>query len=199
MNTELEEMREQLATLKKKLEKQEIISERLISKTKESLEKDMTTVRRQYRIGRISNFFAVPLIYYIVVYQLGLSVPFGIATAIWAFVTFVIFFLRKGHLYNLHSDNLLEAQLKVTTLKQHHRKWLKFDYLSLVFWWAWFGWEIYRKSTMENAGDVPVRLYFGFVIGGLIGILISIWQVVKTQRRYQRMLDQIEDLKTESQ
>ena len=159
-------MREQLDLLKKKLEKQEIISERLISKTKESLEKDMATVRRQYRIGRISNFFAVPLIYY---------------------------------LYNLQSDNLLEAQLKVTTLKQHHRKWLKFDYLSLAFWLAWLGWEIYRKSTTENAGDVPVRLYFGFVIGGLIGILISIWQVVKTQRRYQRMLDQIEDLKTESQ
>ena len=87
-------MREQLAVLKKKLEKQEIVNDRLLSKTKESLEKDMTTVRRQYRIGRISNFFAVPLIYYIVVYQLGLSVPFGIATAIWAFVTFVIFFLR---------------------------------------------------------------------------------------------------------
>ena len=50
-------MREQLDLLKKKLEKQEIISERLISKTKESLEKDMATVRRQYRIGRISNFF----------------------------------------------------------------------------------------------------------------------------------------------
>ena len=197
MNTELEEMREQLATLKKKLEKQEIVNDRLLSKTKESLEKDMTTVRRQYRIGRISNFFAVPLIYYIVVYQLGLSVPFGIATAIWAFVTFVIFFWRKGHLYNLQSDNLLEAQQKVTTLKQRHSKWLRFDYLSFVFWMAWFVWEIYRKSTMENAGDVPVRLYFGFVIGFLIGILINIWKVVETQRRYQRMLDQIEDLKAE--
>ena len=39
MNTELEEMREQLATLKKKLEKQEIVNDRLISKTKEALEK----------------------------------------------------------------------------------------------------------------------------------------------------------------
>ena len=87
--------------------------------------------------------------------------------------------------------------MKVTTLKQHHRKWLKFDYLSLAFWLAWLGWEIYRKSTMENAGDVPVRLYFGFVIGFLIGILINIWKVVETQRRYQRMLDQIEDLKAE--
>lgn len=199
MNTELEEMREQMAVLRKKLEKQEIVNDRLISKTKESLEKDMATVRRKYRMGRISNFLAVPLIYYIVVYQLGLSVPFGIATAIWAFVTFVIFFLRKGHLYNLQSDNLLEAQQKVTTLKQRHSKWLKFDYLSLVFWMAWFVWEIYRKSTMENAGNVPVRLYFGFVIGFLIGILINIWKVVETHRRYQRMLDQIEDLKAECQ
>ena len=199
MNTELEEMREQLDVLKKKLEKQEIVNDRLVSKTKESLEKDMATVRKKYRIGYIGNFLSAPLVYYIVVYQLGLSVPFGIATAIWALVTFVFFSWRKGHLYDLHSDNLLEAQLKVATLKQYYSKWLKFDYLSLVFWWAWFGWEIYRKSTMENAGDVPVRLYFGFVIGGLIGILISIWKVVKTQRRYQRMLDQIEDLKTESQ
>ena len=189
-------MREQLATLKKELEKQEIVNDRMISKTKESLEKDLITVRRKYRTGYIVNFLSAPLIYYIVVYQLGLSVIFGIATAIWALVTFVFVFWRKGHLYNLHSDNLLEAQLKVTTLKQHHRKWLKFDYLSLVFWWAWFGWEIYRKSTMENAGDVPVRLYFGFVIGCLIGILINIWNFVKTQRRYQRMLDQIEDLST---
>lgn len=192
-------MREQLATLKKKLEKQEIVNDRLLSKTKESLEKDMATVRRKYRTGYIGNFLSAPLIYYIVVYQLGLSVIFGIATAIWALVTFVFVFWRKGHLYNLHSDNLLEAQLKVTILKQHHRKWLKFDYLSLVFWMAWFVWEIYRKSTMENAGDVPVRLYFGFVIGFLIGILINIWKVVKTQRRYQRMLDQIEDLKAEFQ
>ncbi|MBO7471426.1 MAG: hypothetical protein J6T78_06130, partial [Bacteroidaceae bacterium] len=168
MNTELEEMREQMAVLRKKLEKQEIVNDRLISKTKESLEKDMATVRRKYRMGRISNFLAVPLIYYIVVYQLGLSIAFGIVTAIWALVFFVIFFWRKSHLYNLQSDNLLEAQQKVTTLKQRHRKWLKFDYLSLVFWMAWFVWEIYRKSTMENAGNVPVRLYFGFVIGFLI-------------------------------
>ena len=192
-------MREQMTVLRKKLEKQEIVNDRLISKTKESLEKDMATVRRKYRMGYIVNFLEVPLIYYIVVYQLGLSIAFGIVTAIWALVFFVIFFWRKGHLYNLQSDNLLEAQQKVTTLKQRHRKWLKFDYLSLVCWLAWFGWEIYRKSTMENAGNVPVRLYFGFVIGFLIGILISIWKVVETQRRYQRMLVQLEDLKAECQ
>ena len=49
MNTELEEMREQMAVLRKKLEKQEIVNDRLISKTKASLEKDMATVRRKYR------------------------------------------------------------------------------------------------------------------------------------------------------
>jgi hypothetical protein len=199
MNTELEEMREQMATLKKKLEKQEIISERLISKTKESLKKDMATVRRQYRMGYIVNFITVPFFYYIMVYRLGLSMTFGIGTAIWALVTFVFFFWRKGHLYNLQSDNLLEAQRKVITLKQRYNKWLKLDYLSLICWMVWFGWEIYQKCTMENAGNVPVRLYFGFVIGFLIGIPIHIWKVVKTQRRYQRMLDQIEDLKAEDQ
>ena len=103
MNTELEEMRQQMAVLKKKLEQQEIVNERLISKTKESLEKDMATVRRKYKMGYVVSILMVPFFYYIVVYRFGLSVALGIFTAIWAFVTFIHYYWRKGHLYDMHS------------------------------------------------------------------------------------------------
>ena len=194
MNTELEEMRQQMAVLKKKLEKQEIVNDRLISKTKKSLEKDVATVRRKYKMGYVVGLFTVPFLYHLVVYRLGLSVAFGIGTAIWAFVNFIIFYWRKGNLYNIHSDNLLEAQRKASTLKQSYTKWLKIDYLCLACWFAWLVWEIYRKSTMEGTGGADTRLYFGFIIGMLIALPLNIWQVIKTQRRYQRILDQIDDL-----
>ena len=196
MNTELEEMRQQMAVLKKKLEQQEIVNDRLISKTKESLEKDMATVRRKYKMGYVVGIFAVPFLYYIVVYRFGLSVAFGIVSAIWGLVTFIHYYWRKGNLYNMHSDNLLEAQRKASTLKQSFTKWLKIDYVCLVCWLAWFGWEVYRKSTMGGAGGVP-PIYFGFFVGLLIALPFHIWRVIKRHRFYQRIIDQIEDLTTE--
>lgn len=197
MNTELEEMRQQMAVLKKKLEKQEIVNDRLISKTKESLEKDMATVRRKYRMGYVVSILAVPYLYYMTVYQFGGSVAFGIGTVIWALVTFSQYYWRKGNLYNMHSDNLLEAQRKASTLKRSFTRWLKIDYLCLACWLAWFAWEVHRKSTMGDAGGESTRLFFYFIVGMLIALPISIWQVIKTRRRYQRIIDQIEDLTAE--
>ncbi|MBQ7472399.1 MAG: hypothetical protein IJS97_08260 [Prevotella sp.] len=197
MNTELEEMRQQMAVLKKKLEQQEIISDRLISKTKESLEKDMATVRRKYRMGYVVSILAVPYLYYMVVYQFGGSVAFGIGTVIWALVNFIHYYWRKGNLYDMHSDNLLEAQRQASTLKQSYSKWIKIDYLFMACWLAWFTWEVHLKSTMEGTGDTP-RFYFVFIIGMLMALPLSIWQVIKTHRRYQRILDQIEDLTAEA-
>jgi hypothetical protein len=194
MNTELEEMRQQMAVLKKKLEQQEIVNDRLISKTKESLEKDMATVRRKYKMGYVVGILAVPLLYHIVVYRFGLSVTFGIGSAILGLFSFYQYYWRKGNLYNMHSDNLLEAQRKASTLKKSFTKWLKIDYLCLVCWLAWFGWEIYQKSTMEGAGNAHTRLYFGFIVGLVIALPLHIWKVIQTHRRYQRIIDQIEDL-----
>ena len=197
MNTELEEMRQQMAVLKKKLEQQEIVNDRLISKTKESLEKDMATVLRKYKMGYVVGILAVPLLYHIVVYIFGLSVTFGIGSAILGLVSLCQYYWRKGHLYNMHSDNLLEAQRKASTLKQSYSKWLKIDYLCLACWLAWFAWEVHRKSTMGDAGGETTRLCFGFIVGMLIALPLHIWQVIQTHRRYQRILDQIEDLTAE--
>ena len=194
MNTELEEMRQQMAVLKKKLEQQEIVNDRLISKTKESLEKDMATVRRKYKMGYVVSILMVPFFYYLVVNRFGFSVAFGIVTAIWALVTFIHYYWKKGHLFNMHSDNLLEAQRKASTLKQSYTKWLKIDYICLACWLAWFVWEIYQKSTMEGAGNAHTRLYFGFIVGLVIALPLHIWKVIQTHRRYQRIIDQIEDL-----
>ena len=198
MNTELEEMRQQMAVLKKKLEQQEIVNDRLISKTRESLEKDMATVRRKYKMGYVVSILMVPFFYYIVVYRFGLSVALGIFTVIWALSSFIHYYWRKGHLYNMHSDNLLEAQRKALTLKQgfFNSKWVKIDYICLVCFIAWFWWEVYQKSTMEGWNETT-RLRFGFIVGMVIALPFHIWRVIKRHRFYQRIIDQIEDLTTE--
>ena len=57
----------------------------------------------------------------------------------------------------------------------------------------------YQKCTTENLSDLPIPMYIGGAVGLIISIPFGIWNVIKTQRHYQKILDQIEDLKAESQ
>ena len=198
MNTELEEMREQLATLKKKLEKQEIISERLISKTKESLEKDLKSLGWKYKRQCIACLLTIPLCYYIFVHQCGFSVAFGICTGIISFISFAFIIWNRRKLYDhLLTDNLVEAQQRVSIAKKRHIWWVKNDYAMLIVWTVWYALEIYQKCTTENLSDLTIPMYIGGAVGLIISIPFGIWNVIKTQRHYQKILDQIEDLRTE--
>ncbi len=44
---------------------------------------------------------------------------------------------------------------------------------------------------------LPIPMYIGGAVGLIISIPFGIWNVIKTQRHYQKILDQIEDLRTE--
>ena len=57
----------------------------------------------------------------------------------------------------------------------------------------------YQKCTTENLSDLPIPMYIGGAVGLIISIPFGIWNVIKTQRHYQKILDQIEDLKAEFQ
>ena len=193
-------MREQMATLKKKLEKQEIISERLISKTKESLQKDLNSLGWKYKRQYIACLLMIPLSFDLFVHRGGFSMAFGIYSAIYFFITFAFILWNKNKLYDhLLTENLVEAQQRVSIAKKRYGDWVKYDYALLIVWSAWFVWEIYQKCTTEDVSQLPLPLYVGGIVGLTIGIPHGIWNVIKTQRRYQKILDQIEDLKAEGQ
>ena len=89
---ELEEMRQQMALLKKKLEKQEIINERMASKAKASLEKKVGLLNQGFKGGWILARLMIPLGYYEVVGKLGFSLAFFILFFTLSSKLFFIFF-----------------------------------------------------------------------------------------------------------
>lgn len=195
MNTELEEMRQQMAVLKKKLEQQEIINERITSRAKESVEKYMSKINKGYKQGLILAILMIPFFYYVFVYRLAFSIPFGIFSSLWT--PFRFFFPLKGlHKFDdksMQEDSLVVTQKKLIWTKQHYSKWFKYDLMLNIVYPCWLVWEVYQRGLV---GEL-LPLHIGLVVGVLCGFCIFLWAYFHQQRKYQEMLDQIEDLTAE--
>ncbi len=191
-NFELEEMRQQMAILKQKLEQQEIINERMTSKAREALEKDMDAMGKKNRRAYIILLFALPLIFYSLMKQYAFSTAFHISFMVYVVVAVAFMYWNKMDVHNhMLTANLIEAQRKVLLAKKHHSQWIIFDYLLFFVFLTWMLWEVYQKGNNHF-------LFIILIIFFSIGVPLSIWGNIQTQRRYQKMLDQIADLTEEN-
>ena len=161
---ELEEMRQQMALLKKKLEQQEIINERMASKTRESIEKNMRRYYMAYKWSWIMVLLMLPLCYWALVSRLGFSIPFFIFGYLLMVPISTYFSFRGDARFgdkNLLGGNLVEAQKILIMAKKLHGQWFKYGLL---------------------------------VICALCGFGMFLWGYFKRQRHYQKILDQIDEL-----
>ena len=82
-NFNLEEMRQQMTTLKNKLNQQEIVNDRLIRR---SMRNEVSNINRRYNIIMAIGILMVPYGYWCFVKLVGLSIFFWIATSIFMLI-----------------------------------------------------------------------------------------------------------------
>jgi hypothetical protein len=190
---QFEDMRQQMNTLKKKLNQQEIVNERLMRR---SMRNEVNTITRRYNIIMALGLFMVPYGYWCFVKLCGLSLFFWIVTSIFMLIcTGATFYTsRKISNPNLMYHNLVEARKKVASAKKFEADWLFFGIPAVILWMGWFLYETYQLHgcAIDNG------LFWGGCIGGIIGAICGTSVHVKTQRQYQEIIDQIEDLTEES-
>ena len=80
---ELEGMRQQLTTLKDKLNQQEILNDHIIRR---SMKKEVNNITRRYNIIMLIGLLMVPYGYWCFVKLCGLSILFWIATSIFMLI-----------------------------------------------------------------------------------------------------------------
>ena len=191
-NFDLENMRQQMTTLKNKLNQQEIINDRLIRR---SMRNEVNTITRRYYVIMAVGLFMIPYGYWCFVKLCGLSLSFWIVTSLFMLVcvgaTFYI--NRKISDPNLMNRNLVEARKIMASAKKFEANWLFFGIPAVVVWLGWFFYEIYQI----HGGAIDNGFFWGGCIGGLIGAICGLSLNFKTQRQYQDIIDQIEDLTTE--
>ena len=190
---ELESMRQQMNTLKNKLNQQEILNDRVMRR---SMRNEVNTITRRYYIIMAVGLFMVPYGYWCFVKLGGLSLFFWIVTSIFMLICVgaTYYTCRKINDPNLMNRNLVEARKKVASAKKFEADWLFFGIPAVVLWLGWFLYEVYQI----HGGAIDNGFFWGGCIGGIIGAICGLSLNFKTHRQYQAIIDQIEDITAEN-
>ena len=189
MDFELDEMRQQMAILKNKLDDQTIVNDRLIRR---AIKHSASTINKRYLIISIIAFAMIPYGYWVFVVLNGLSIPLWIAMSVLmlAVIGFCIYNgheMRKNEFVN---NNLLDIKRKTLKAKKRDAMWQYFGIPVAIIWTAWVGWEM----TQKLEGDFLKFFIPWFIICVTAGALIGLKVHFKTQRHYRDILEQIEDV-----
>ena len=185
---ELEEMKQQMALLKKKLEQQKIVNESVL---RSAMKKKLYGLNKRVRVIFIVGIFvAIWAPGYFTI--LGFSPLFCAATAVMllfsAFKTFQ--YHRKLWRLNFSQSNLIELSEQLTILRKRYKEWYKIAWCMIIPWFIWIIYEaysIYGEESVWFLGGSAV----GVIIGGLVGTRIN----NNIIRRADELLEQIDEYK----
>ena len=178
-----------MATLKKKLDKQEIVNDHII---RQSMKKAAGSINRTYLWLIVLGLLMVPYGYWVFVKELNFSIAFWIGTSIFMLVCTGANYYNKRNVNdaNLMSNNLVDARRRMVRAKKFENDWLFVGIPLLVMWLAWFFWEAYKINN--NLFNEPIS--WGACVGAVIGAAIGLSIHFKNQRQYKEIIEQIDEL-----
>ena len=194
---ELDDLRQQIASLKNKVDQQGRLNEALVKKT---IQGKMRSLHH--------NLFWYCLI-------LGLFVPFMVWDFIdsgmsWAFIIFTIvifagsfiaeYYINRMKISNMGED-LMETARKLMQMKQNRKKQLIIGFCTVAIWLPWYFYEIYKttvsKLAPEDMTTFILIILISMVAGGVFGLAIGLSFYRKMQRTNDEMIGQINELTRE--
>ena len=187
---ELEDLRQQMAAIKEKVDQQGHLNEELV---KEAIQSKMKGVHRtSFKLSLVA-LLCIPC-YIAMRYTYNFSWPFIIVT-----ILMLIGFVLADYLINRldvshMGDDLVVTARKLAQMKKNRSLSQKIGIVVTIPWLAWFCYE----SFMHRAITYGTADTWGYVITcfvcGIIGAIIGIRIFRKMQRANDEMIDQINEL-----
>lgn len=186
----LEEMRQQMAIFKNKLEAQELVTDRMIRETTKAKVKTINNVGRTSIICAVVCIAAFPVLRY----YIGFSWPLVAATC--AMMLFCIVATNYIH-RPLHDSKLMTSDVATVArimarFKRQYDNWLRYVTPSLLIpWLLWASYEYTEIMGVEGTARylTPLPLLVGAAIGGSIGYR----QHRKAVKMAEEIIDQFEE------
>ena len=192
MNTEFEDMRQQLNILKEKLQHQAIVNDQVFRR---SMKRNVMSISRRYTFVSILCILMIPYAYWAFVVMAGMSFYFWLATAVLMLVSFCYTIYNGRNLNSrLVERDLVDARMKVANAKKLDADWLMIGIPLTVLWLAYFFYEQYRISS----GDDWKYMVAAGAVGAIVGSAIGLWLHFKIQSDYEKIIDEIDDFTSQS-
>ena len=168
---ELDQLREQVALLKNKLDAQQIISQRSMLTT---IRKGVKDLKRKYTwplaiTGLIGGIYCFWAFYYF----FDFSLYFAIFTSLMMFVAATCFFIMHRRLdeVDISQRNLLTVASEITRFRKIWSNWPMYSVPVLMVWLFWL---VFEEATIIPEGAMRDGFFgggtFGLIVGGIIGI-----------------------------
>ena len=192
---ELEQMRAQLGILKQKLEKQDIVNERLMRK---SMKSKMSWINKYLVIV----IFAIPFVAFAMlpmVHEMNIS---------WWWYGFTLVMMTGSiiadwYINYMRDDvflrgNLVETAERLSRMKRLRLRQTIIGLCLIVIWLAWLFFELYTNTSAADPDSVQHVMGIGYMygsgIGAVLGLIIGLRLCFKLQRTNDEIINDIEEL-----
>ena len=185
---EMDAMRQQMSTLKKKLDQQEIVNDHII---RQSMRKTANSIKTRYYAIMALALLMIPYTYVVLVARLGISLAFWIGTAVFMLVCCGATYYNSlnVNIPNAMGRNLIEVSHRMARAKKFDANWLFFGIPAVIVWLGWLTWEFYQLDA-----ETARYMFYGIICGGVVGSILGFRMHNKTQEQYQEIIDAIEDI-----
>lgn len=182
----IEQMKQQLSTLKNKLDKEMIVNDRLM---RSIMNQKMKKINRERWMISSIILLGIPYCTWCFMFILNMSLVFTIVTDIFMSIALVYTYLMHKDVKKneLMEGNLVEVSHKTIKIKRMQANWLKFSIPFAVVWMSWF---VIENMNGINAKYIIIGGSVGAVIGGIIGTM----SYRKTRKMATEIIKQIEEL-----
>jgi hypothetical protein len=184
---ELQEMREQMAALKEKLNKQEVVNDRLI---RDVLIKKKKSVDKNIWFVGVCGLFTITVGNW-TFFDLGVSTWFLIGTTVLMLAGFLLTIIPHNWVKkaDIQSGNLLVAAKQARRLRKLYKDW---EIIGIVLSIIWVGWLFAELASAVDDKQLLYGLIGGCIFGGIIGGIVGLRVSRKTINTLDEMIQDIE-------
>ena len=166
---EMEEMRRQMAVLREKLEKEEILSDRLLRNT---MQNQVRSIRRRANLSIVAGVCVLtvgPMAFS----NLGTSTTFIVVTSLMMLVIMLLTVMMHSKLReaDVRDGELLAVARNARRLKDDYRRW---RYIGIPLMTAWLVWLVIEVVHGQNNPTDSLIMLTPVIIGGIIGGILGV-------------------------
>jgi uncharacterized protein YneF (UPF0154 family) len=191
-NNIYEQMRSNMDILKKQLDKEKIINEKMLRNTIKTSLSGMSREMIGFSILAILSICYCGWFFT----KIGFDLWFFIATAAFMLYCVIEMLLNRQRLNLIMSQadrNLIDCAEQIAQLKQRDINTLKINMSILLLWLMGMGYQIYSISNGNK--EFAMGMGTGAVVGLIIGLFFGMKYFNKKQKQMQDNINQIEEWK----